>query len=194
MKDKLNLMPIFPTYIGVGDCPFHEEIKDEYLKILGVDEKGDRLGYLYTEHHKNSKFKRLNDWIDEKVLEFANLHLVKEGDIKAQDSWVLDYKIGEKQDSHVHTTRISCVYFLKADTNDVPMVFEHRDGALDDIRKNLSPHETEWGEMNDYTCTTYNFPPREGILLVWKGRTVRHKVDCKKEEFSPRVVMTYNYD
>lgn len=196
--NNLELHRWFPTVIGQVDCPFYDEIKDVYLKNLNINFK-EPQGYVYHQLHKDERFKRLNDWIENKVNEFADAHEWKVP-MKAGESWYIDYQPYTNNHWHKHLGWvISTVFVLQADIEDSPTCFRsplYGDAIYtrtDEEREKLNPIEIEEAHrFNELTYPTCEYRPVNGRLTIFKS-SIEHMIDNKNPNLGPRVIFSYNY-
>jgi len=182
---------IFPTTIGVSDCPFINEIQEPYKKII-KNFKYEGTGFCRERVHLNKKFTKLNKWINEQVQEYAKIHLYKEK-YNCIESWLLDYPLGAGQSFHRHPGFVfSVVFFLEGYEEDTNLNFENpvvdmlnplKGTAHDDALDNI--------EYNELTYSQVSYPPKTGRLLIWRSHLAHgcynKQLECK------RIVFVYNY-
>ena len=188
---SVDLQTWFPTAIGVADCPFHKDIKEEYKKHLDKFNYDNR-GFSNTTIHKDKNFKKFNDWITKQVNEYCKLHKYPD-QYKANGSWVIDYKQGVGQPWHPHIgCTVSTVYYFESDVNDKGTLFRspyHNDTANP---LNLKPLVSNTIEFNELTFPSCTYPPLEGRLLIFRSY-VEHMV-ISKESKNKRIIFSYNFD
>ena len=74
MEERLKLEHYFPTTIGTVDCPFIDEIKEPYKKIISKF-KYEPSGFCHERVHQNKNFRKLNTWILKQIHAYARKHL-----------------------------------------------------------------------------------------------------------------------
>ena len=182
----------FPTIIGIAHCPFIKDIQSSYKKII-KKYPIDKSGLINVPVHRNQDFKKLTDWITQEVNTFSENHRFI-FNYEPKESWIWDYEEGVAQGFHTHPGyTISTLFFLEGYQEDSPLVF--RNPMHNDIKNPLGtqPHtSTNTDLYNSFTFKTCSFPPRSGMLLVWRSY-VEHEVDAKKGT-AKRTVFVYNFD
>tara|TARA_R100001163_G_C5062390_1_gene199470 strand:- start:347 stop:952 length:606 start_codon:yes stop_codon:yes gene_type:complete len=193
---------IFPTAIGISDCPFINEIQEPYKKII-KDFKYESTGLCKERVHLNKKFKKLNEWVNEQVQKYAKIHLYK-GKYNCTESWLLDYPLGSGQSFHRHPGFVfSVVFFLEGYENDTCLNFENPvvdmlnplkvtahdfDRVNDHVFNNNALDNIEYNEL---TYSQVSYAPKTGRLIVWRGHLAHgcynKQLECK------RIVFVYNY-
>lgn len=198
MNNKvLNFHRWFPTVIGVTECPFINEVQQEYKDYLNIKDN-EPQGYQYHQLHKDERFKRLFDWQQEQVNTFTEAHSWKE--MKPGESWYIDYQPYTNNHWHKHLGwAVSTVFVLDADPMDSPTCFRsplYGDAILtrtQEEKKILNPIEIEEAErFNEFTYPTCEYKPLTGQLLIFKS-SVEHMIDNKSPDLGPRVIFSTNY-
>jgi uncharacterized protein (TIGR02466 family) len=192
MSVDLQIQTWFPTAIGVVDCPFHKDIKEEYKKHLDKFDYDPR-GLSYTAIHKDRNFKKFNDWITQQVNKYCKAHNYPH-QYKANASWVIDYTQGAGQPWHTHIgCAVSTVYYFQSDANDKGTQFRspyHNDTANPlDLKPEILTNKIEFNELTFPSCT---YPPLEGRLLIFRSY-VEHMMDSKETK-NKRIILSYNFD
>ena len=183
---KINLC--FPTVVGISDCPFINEIQDEYKKIIS-NYKYEDHGFCYKEPHSNDKFKRLNDWINQELKKYIDGHLYQD-EYECKESWLLDYKVGSNQPVHNHPGFVfSALFFLEGYEQDVSLTLLN---PVDDMMNPLNNHAKTNPDTNNFTHRVISYPPKSGQLIIWRSY-VMHSVDTKIKDCK-RIVFAYNFD
>ena len=188
----LTLQHWFPTTVGVVDCPFMDEIQSQYLKYIKFFQY-DKVGFCYAEQHKNERFKKLNEWINEQVNQYAKLHKFP-GVYGPGESWIIDYQNHKGQPWHTHIGwTISTVFYLVADKTDKGTKFRSPtyNDTINPLR--ISPIDDRQGDK--YTTLTYptcEYAPVEGRLLIFRSY-LEHSMDIKDNN-DRRVIFSYNFN
>jgi len=184
---------LFPTTIGIVDCPFIEEIQSKYKKTIEKFQY-DEAGFCPHRVHKDKKFNKLNNWITKQIHEYAKRHLYK-GKYSCKESWLLDYPIGAGQSFHRHPGFIfSAVFFLEGYEDDSSLNFENPVIDMKNPLKLTAYNEKDDPEniYNELTYVGMSYPPKSGRLIIWRSHLSHgcyNKIkNCK------RIVFTYNYD
>ena len=189
---QLNLQHWFPTTIGVVDCPFINEIVDDYIPLI-KDMKFNRIGFSYHQVHLDYKFNRLNTWITEQVNQYAKMHKFPKT-YEAGESWVIDYQKGKGQPWHTHIGwTMSTVFYLTADENDMGTKF--RSPVYSDMANPLEIKPIDDGETDKYNVLTFPtcvYKPVQGRLLIFRSY-LEHSM-ANKESIDRRIIFSYNFN
>ena len=191
MQDNLLLDELFPTVVGRAYCRFWFDIKDEYLKHINKKYVFNEKGYCFDEFYKDTKLKKLNNWITKKVNEFAALHKFKTN-FKPFERWCITYVQGSYQPYHILPgAYISTNFFLSADLEDAATIFKSPYQDQQNVLK-LAPHlaldEKYKNRLTDELCS---YKPMEGMLYIFRS-FVEHGTGEKNSEY-PRIIFSYNY-
>ena len=190
---QLNIHSLFPTTIGIIDCPFYEEIKTPILNFFEITEEKD-LGFVYWPIHLQTMpiFKKLNEWITEQVNIYSKMHKYN-FEYEAGESWLIDYVNQGHNPWHKHNGwTISTNFFLLSDKNDSHTFF--RSPVYGDMLnpQNTTPqNDGDNTKYNNLTCPTYSYAPIPGRLLIFRSHT-EHMADPKKTK--KRIIMSYNFN
>jgi hypothetical protein len=191
VKNNLIIETWFPTTIGKAQCPFIDEVKDKYLKIISKF-KYDENGFCGHLIHKDKKFDRLNKWITDQVNAYAIAHKYKYT-YEAKDSWLLDYPVGKGQPLHTHDGyTISVCFILEGKEEDMPTSFKN---PTVDMKNPLKTRPHDLVNSEDYNSLTYPYcfyPPFPGRLIIF--RSYLHHYVNPKETFDKRIIFSYNFD
>lgn len=195
---NLEIHGWFPTLIGVSFYENHKKEAPSIIKHLkNIKSKcpksnGSPSFFLHSCHSDN-KLKNLNNWISERVDDYAKFHNFPKK-FKPVESWFHWYKKNHFNESHVHLGRtISTIYYLQSDINDTKVVF-HTPVPKDmknpyDITSNHKKEENQ----NDYTYTECNYKPVEGMLLIFRSYLL-HKVELKNNDLKDRIIISWDLD
>tara|TARA_R100000656_G_scaffold114111_1_gene86448 strand:+ start:2931 stop:3518 length:588 start_codon:yes stop_codon:yes gene_type:complete len=180
---KVEIESFFPEYVGYIFNPFHKEIEDSLsqhcLKLYNKKKQNWISGgsFKLKETYnilKDSKFDKLNNWIDESVKDFSS-QLSFFIPLKCMEGWFNIYNKNDFQMYHDHRPMIvSCVYFLQCKKEGAPLFF-----------------------MNDRELQLYTpqggiqHSPVPGKLVIFSSY-IGHGVG-KHEDDSPRVTLAHNY-
>lgn len=189
-EKEVYLDKIFPTVIGIADCPFINEVQDEYKQILkSIPNDGEMK---YHQIHKDHRFDRLTNWIIDKVYEYSKEHNFPEK-YMPYESWCLEYKRGSHNPAHVHTGSIISVSFhLETSIDDVPIAF--RGPYFKDMLNPLKLTPQNVGQSHHYnklTSPAQWYYPLTGRLLIFRS-FVEHEVDIKNSD-DPRIIISMNF-
>jgi uncharacterized protein (TIGR02466 family) len=190
MEEQLKLEHYFPTTIGTVDCPFIEEIKEPYKKIISKF-KYETSGFCHERVHQNKNFRKLNTWILKQVHTYARKHLYADY-YECRESWLLDYPKGGGQSFHKHPGFLfSAVFFLEGYENDTALNFEN---PVQDMMNplNTTAHHDGKAVHNELTYTVISYPPKTGRLIIWRSY-LSHGCYNKLTD-DKRIVFTYNFD
>tara|TARA_R100000734_G_C3317224_1_gene110161 strand:- start:1870 stop:2457 length:588 start_codon:yes stop_codon:yes gene_type:complete len=188
--NPLTLQTWFPVTIGSIECPFIDDIKDKYKKILSKF-KYDDNGLCYEQIHKNKKFDKLNKWITDNINKYAKAHCFKHT-YEPKESWVLDYPIGKGQPFHSHYGyTISCVFYLEANENDQPTIFAN---PFLDMKNPTGMNLQNYNDikLNELSYAQCEYSCRSGRLVIFRSH-ISHAVDPKQIK-DKRIVFSYNFD
>ena len=190
-KDILYIDKIFPTIIGIADCPFIDDVKEEYKSYIAqVKQSNGMLKYFTV--HKDKRFSLLNNWITSKVNEYTNLHSFPDT-YSPYESWCLEYKKGDFNSSHVHQgSVISVSFYLEGYENDVPISF--RGPYFNDMSNplNLTPNNSQnIINYNEFTYPSQMYYPLTGRLIIFRSY-LEHEVG-KKINDDNRIVISMNF-
>jgi uncharacterized protein (TIGR02466 family) len=192
--ENLIIETWFPTTIGIAECPFINEIKNEYLDII-IKFKYDLNGFCSHYLHKDERFFKLNNWIIEKVNEYAFFHKYK-FKYEIKNSWLLDYPVGSGQELHAHPgSTISAVFYLEAREDDSPILFKNPLPVDAKNPHNLGPHDynkENKDNFNDLTYPSCLYPPLSGRLIIFRSYLF-HSVESKKTK-DKRIAFSYSFD
>lgn len=183
----------FPTVIGYNQCPFFDEVKDNYISIINTIPRTTPEGDIYYHFHKDNRFNRLNTWITESVNDYALKHKYPDNYLPGE-SWAIDYTKNQGQSFHSHTGWVmSTIFYLKSSEDDAQTVF--KSPYHNDMQNplNVSPHTSQNTDLyNEYTYRTLRIKPKEGMLVVFRSY-LEHAVESKKKDLDNRIIMSYNY-
>ena len=187
----LKIKQHFPINIGEIECDFIDEIQSNYIKLI-KEFKFDKKGLSYYQIHKDNRFKKINDWVKKSVDVYVKAHQFS-GDFKAKESWVVNYKKNNYQPWHLHPGWIiSTVFYLKADEDDVPTIFQspHKD-MLNPLNRTPDTEDNK-NIFNDLTYLNVSYKPKTGKLLIFRS-FVEHMVPLKNDN-KERIVFAYNFN
>lgn len=191
-EQGIYLDQIFPTVIGIADCPFIDEIKDSYKEILKTIPSDNASELKYYQIHKDKRFNKLTDWITEQVKQYVVAHNFP-GQYEPYESWCIDYKKGSYNPAHVHTgSTISVSFYLEGYTTDIPISF--RGPYFKDMANPFQISPKENGEshyFNEFTSPSHWYYPLTGRLLIFRS-FLEHEVD-KKINDDTRIVLSMNF-
>jgi len=183
---QINLC--FPTVIGFSDCPFIDEIKEPYKKIIS-DYKYEANGRCDENIHLKPKFSRLNNWIMSELDKYVEGHLYKDK-YECTESWLIDYKLGIYQPIHNHPGFVfSVLFFLEGYEDDVNLTFHH---PVDDMMNPLNNTAKQQGETNNFTHREVYYKPKTGRLIIWRSN-IMHSV-LPKTKNCKRIILSYNFN
>ena len=183
----------FPTVIGVADCDFINDVKDEYNKILSTI-KDKEHGFFYYQLQSDKRFKRLTDWVTDNVNEYAKLHYF-EDEYEIGESWINDYDVGGGQPYHAHNGwTISCNFIFESNENDVPTVFKSPYYVDPKNPTKTSPLKDPEIRLNEYTYRSAIYPPVVGRLLIFRSNIEHCTGPGYKTMKSKRTIFAFNLD
>tara|TARA_B100001939_G_scaffold342269_1_gene353167 strand:- start:1115 stop:1681 length:567 start_codon:yes stop_codon:yes gene_type:complete len=185
-KGELSLQEWFPTVIGLAVCPFYKDIKKDVVKYI----KSFKKHHVYSNHYESKKIKKLNDWINSKVNEYAHRHAFKE--VKPFEGWFNIYEQNTYQKYHTHFgSTISTNFFVESVLNDVSTVFK-TPVSYQANGWGMNTQQADKSELfNHYTFQTCSYVPLEGALLIFRSH-VEHGTELKTIKDS-RITLNYNY-
>jgi hypothetical protein len=191
--DKISYHSWFPTVIGVVDCPFYNEVRDEFIKIFNITENEDK-GLIYeTIHHIKEPFifQKYTKWVEQQVNIYAKFHKFP-CKYTTAESWLIDYAKYRYNPWHKHNgSTISTVFFLLTDKEDSHTRF--RSNSYGDMRNPIRSEviNSENGQLyNTITAPTCTYAPIPGRLLIFRSDT-EHMADYKNK--NKRVIISQNF-
>ena len=191
-KEGIYLDRLFPTIVGIADCPFIDDIQLPYKEILKTIPSDDDSELKYYQIHKDPNFSQLTDWITARVKDYSKAHNFP-GNYVPYESWCIDYKKGSYNPAHVHTgSTISVSFYLEGYSTDVPISF--RGPYFKDMANplNISPKENGQSQhFNELTSPSHWYYPLSGRLLIFRS-FLEHEVDKKINE-DTRIVISMNF-
>ena len=192
----------WPQHIAYCFNPNHSLIENELtnhcLKIRdSVDEVGQDNWISNTYNspidiYSDKKFFELNVWVEEQVkLYIKKLKMFTFNDkteklIELNNNkggWFNIYEKNSFQEYHSHNSLISCIYYLKSNTNDAKTWFESP------VNDQLF---IEYPKDNNSPNGTVFHSPKAGKLLIFRGY-VRHCVEQKQTD-DLRITLAYNFN
>ena len=178
----------FPTLIGVVINEKDYDLSDYCIEMMSKVKPGGEewLGRPYTSHGtynllEDSRFKKLNDWVENNVNDFA----ISCGWAKVYPTmgWFNVYKRGDFQESHLHAGQnFSCVFYLDVQENDSKIFFNRTPVPMLEntiVENKTINHNSVW------------YTPTKGLLLMFKSDTM-HMVEPKKTD-DIRISLSYNF-
>lgn len=188
----IYLDKIFPTVIGIADCPFIDDIQHDYKEYIKSIPADDDSELRYYDFHKDNRFNKLTTWINTRVNDYVKAHNFPD-EYEPYESWCIDYKKGTYNPSHVHQgSVISISFYLEGYSNDVPISF--RGPYFKDMSNavKVSPKENGKSQyFNDLTSPSHWYYPLTGRLLIFRS-FLEHEVD-KKINNDSRIVISMNF-
>ena len=187
----------YPTFIGVCDNPEHAILEKELVKECLFLSKKIKIGGKEWVSNKtyntlntynilnNNKFKKLNLWIFNKVIEYSN-NLKYKNNYKCVNGWFNIYQKYDYQEYHDHgESSLSAVYFLKSNPKKSSKIH---------FKFNINENVMEPTIDNHFNPTApsafyYSVP---GRLLIFKS-TTRHCVE-RQEHKNIRISLAYNFN
>jgi len=190
----MNLRELFPTVIGFEENKNHH--KEKHLikhckKIksnIGMGGLNWSSGVYNTSGtypiHMDKEFDNLNSWIFAQVYNYIAAIGFLNCNISVSSSWFNFYKQYDYQEMHNHLPDhddISAVYFLKSPKGSGNLVFN----SHEPVGKNI------FNQDNPYTWKTFEVPPKEGLLVIFKSNMF-HQVKQNKSK-DTRISFAYNF-
>ena len=192
----MNIKPIFSVPIGLAQNPNHKYIEKKLvMKCKQLKDKiikgGDNweVGTFNTcstyNIHTDEVFSKLNNWIFDQIIKYADQIGYKQKQISCTQSWFNFYKQYDFQEEHEHFDKndIVCVYFLHGGTD-----------TGDLILKSPLPFErtaTTFDSSNPYTFKKFWVKPESGSLIIFKSNLI-HSVNQNKTKKN-RISLAYNF-
>tara|TARA_R110000787_G_scaffold50333_1_gene120118 strand:+ start:14 stop:601 length:588 start_codon:yes stop_codon:yes gene_type:complete len=185
-----------PKIIGVCDNPYHKKIEKKLTKTcLNISKKiksggEDWITKTYNtlstySIHKDNRFNNLNNWITDKIKEYAN-SINYMDKYYCKSSWFNIYKKHDFQEYHTHSHHsLSAVYFLKSDPKKSAKIYFKLDGDP----YVTCPQVKEYNNLNSYKAWYEAVP---GRLLIFKSN-LPHCVE-KSVEKDIRISLSYNFN
>ena len=191
-EQGIYLDKLFPTIVGIADCPFINDIQLPYKSILKTIPSDDDSELKYYQIHKDDRFSQLTNWITDRVRDYAKAHNFP-AEYIPYESWCIDYKPGSYNPAHVHTgSTISVSFYLEGYMTDVPISF--RGPYFKDMANPLHISPKENGQsnyFNELTSPSHWYYPLTGRLLIFRS-FLEHEVDKKINE-DTRIVISMNF-
>ncbi|MDB4342526.1 2OG-Fe(II) oxygenase family protein [bacterium] len=189
----------FPYNIGVVFNPNHSlieekltkrcyEVQKEYSKSGGEHWISKVYNTSTTDYklHEDETFKELLDWVQEQVQTYSNtLEMLLNNEIyvpKIEGAWFNFYEKGDFQEYHTHPSILSCIYYLKSDSDGARTIF---------TPKTYETHRIEYGSDLRPTGRCWH-KPQPGKLLIFRG-FMNHCVEQKTDD-KERITLAFNYD
>tara|TARA_R100001509_G_scaffold22053_1_gene11542 strand:+ start:110 stop:706 length:597 start_codon:yes stop_codon:yes gene_type:complete len=188
----------FPTLIGYYDNPHHsaleKDVSDRCFELEKTIKKGGVNIWLSDtvyntdgtyETWEDKHFKGINDFVLEKVTEYANEIGLKDDclNYRPYDSWFTIYRKGDYQEYHTHgSSVISAIYFVKANDKSAKVYFKSP------IADHIVP---EYKERSADTWERIFYDPKPGRLVVFRSY-LEHCVEMQKDKES-RISLAYNF-
>jgi uncharacterized protein (TIGR02466 family) len=190
----MYLEKLFPVTIANFKNPNHSEIQqsliEECILIKNKIQKGgdDWDSRLYNTNgtfdlNQSEKFKLLNNWVYESVLEYSKTIGYSNTKIKCEQSWFNFYNKNDYQEKHEHYPfDISAVYYLSCspDSGSIRFYTHEPQGVKENFIKE-----------NPYSWRSFIINPQPGQLLVFKSN-LTHGVSQNKSN-EPRISLAYNF-
>ena len=184
----------FPTLIGIEDNPKHGAIEKNLVnhcnELKNSIESGGKSWVSKNTYNtsdgaydlfSDTNFTILNDWILEKVKNFA-IELGMDSDLDRTDAWFNVYKRNDFQEYHTHSAILSTIYFLKAGPESARVFFKSP--------RNQMFHAKHNGQ-NLNTHGTVNYKPMPGRLLIFTS-DIEHCVE-RHDSDEERITLSYNF-
>lgn len=197
LSENITIEQWYPNLIGYCDYNNHKKIEKILVKeCLFLSNKIKKGGNNWISNKtyntldtynilKNKKFKNLNEWVFNKVLEYSN-NLQYQNNYRCIESWFNIYKKYDYQEFHDHgKNTLSAVYFLKSNPEKSSKIwFKFNDN------ENLMDPTTS--ASFNLTCSTACYKPIPGRLLIFKS-TLKHCVE-RQEDDNLRISLAYNFN
>lgn len=197
LNKNLTIEQWYPNLIGYCDYLDHNKIEKilsgECLSLSKKIKKGGKNWISNKTYNtfntysilKNEKFKKLNNWILNKVLEYSNA-LKYQNKLYCVDAWFNIYKKYDYQEFHDHgSSTLSAVYFLKSDAEKSSKIY-----FKFNLNDNLMEPTTD--PSFNLTSPTVWYAPVPGRLLIFKS-TLKHSVE-RHENNNIRISLAYNFN
>jgi uncharacterized protein (TIGR02466 family) len=186
----------YPTFIGYCDYSNHKKIEKSLIKECFLIQKNIKSGGKNWISNKtyntldtynileNKKFYQLNNWIFNKILEYAN-NLKYKDKYKCSEGWFNIYKKYDYQEYHDHPiSTFSAVYFLKSDQEKSSKIYFKFNNTTNPMEPASDP-----SFKLSYKTVFYN--PIPGRLLIFPS-TLKHCVE-RHEYSEKRISLAYNF-
>jgi hypothetical protein len=186
-----------PTFIGYCDYSEHKKIEKILVKeCLSLSNKIKKGGEDWISNKtyntldtynilENKKFKDLNEWIFNKVIEYSS-NLKYKDKYKCVEGWFNIYNKYDYQEYHDHCHRtFSAVYFLQSDSEKSSKIYFKFNNTGNIMEPTPDP-------SFKLSCQTVFYNPVPGRLLVFPS-TLKHCVE-RHESKEKRISLAYNFN
>ena len=197
LSENITIEQWYPNLIGYCDYNNHKKIEKILVKeclFLSNEIKKGGDNWISNKTYntldtynilKNKKFKNLNEWVFNKVLEYSN-NLKYQDNYRCAEGWFNIYKKYDYQEFHDHgKNTLSAVYFLKSNPEKSSKIW-----FKFNINENLMDPTTN--VSSNLTCSSAWYKPIPGRLLIFKS-TLKHCVE-RQEDDNLRISLAYNFD
>jgi uncharacterized protein (TIGR02466 family) len=187
----------YPTFIGYSDYPEHKKIEKNLTKECFLIQKNIKSGgedWISKKTYntlntynilENKKFYKLNDWIFNQILDYAN-NLKYKDKYKCSEGWFNIYKKYDYQEYHDHSdSTFSAVYFLKSNIKKSSKIYF----KFNNTRNIMEPTPDPSFKL---TYSTVFYDPVPGRLIIFPS-TLKHCVERHEHE-EERISLAYNFN